>query len=229
MQKILPARAVRVPWSDRFPKVLIHAAEMAVKQHFAYMAAKAGDAQAAVRLVMDTIGDQAIRCMVDMGSACHPVLISVHAEERAGVNAIPEVFADILSHIVGWDVEKNVVQANVVNHTGASGFARLANQAFFEGEVRPAVYIIVDDLVGQGGTIANLRGHLHRQGGRVLCAATLTGKAHSALIWQSAAQLNELRGKHGQLEEWWSNRFGFGFECLTASETRYLINTPTSD
>ncbi|NHZ88464.1 hypothetical protein F2P45_05415 [Massilia sp. CCM 8733] len=223
-----PPRAVRVPWSDRFPKVLSHSAETAVKQHFAYMAAKAGDAEAAFLLVMDTMGDKAIRWMVDLGSAFQPVLISVHAEERAGVNAIPAVFADILSHIVGWDVEKNVVQANVVNPTGASGFARLAKQAFFKGAVRPAVYIIVDDFVGQGGTIANLRGHLHRQGGRVLCAATLTGKAHSALIWQSAGQLNELRGKHGQLEEWWSKRFGFGFECLTASETRYLINTPTS-
>ncbi|RSZ59105.1 phosphoribosyltransferase [Massilia atriviolacea] len=220
---------MRVPWPSAFPKVFIHAAETAVKQHVAYMAAKAGDAEAAVRLVMDTISDEAIRRMVDIGSMSAPILISVHAEERAGVNAIPEVFADILGHIAGWEVEKNVVQANVVNHTGASGFARLAKQAFFEGEIRPAEYIIVDDFVGQGGTIANLRGHLSRQGGRVLCAVTLTGKAHSGLIFQGTEQLNELRNKHGQLEEWWRNRFGFGFECLTASETRYLINTPTSE
>jgi hypothetical protein len=45
----------------------------------------------------------------------------------------------------------------------------------------------------------------------------------------SAEKLNELRIKHGELENWWVERFGFGFECLTASETRYLINTPTSE
>lgn len=89
--------------------------------------------------------------------------------------------------------------------------------------------MIVDDFIGQGGTIANLRGHIHQQGGIVLCATTLTGKPHSALLHQSQDRLIELRSKHGQLEEWWKERFGFGFECLTASETRYLINTATSE
>ncbi|HEX8614226.1 MAG TPA: phosphoribosyltransferase [Telluria sp.] len=200
-----------------------------MKQHRAYIPAKAGDAQAAMSLVMDTISDQAIETLIDIADAWKPVLISVHAEERAGVNAIPEVLADVLSQLIGWEVEKDVVQANVVNHTGASGFSRLAKQAFFEGAISPAVYVIVDDFIGQGGTIVNLRGHVHRQGGRVLCATTLTGKPHSALVCQSAEQLNELRNKHGELEHWWKSRFGFGFDCLTASETRYLINTPTSE
>lgn len=156
-------------------------------------------------------------------------MISVHAEERVGVNAIPEVLAEYLGHVLDWKIESDVVQANVVNHTGASGFSRLAKQAFFEGVVKPEVYVIVDDFIGQGGTIANLRGHIHMQGGLVLCATTLTGKAHSALLHQSPNKLTELRNKHGQLEEWWKERFGFGFECLTASETRYLINTATSE
>jgi len=42
--------------------------------------------------------------------------------------------------------------------------------------------------------------------------------------------LDELRLKHGkELEEWWYQRFGFGFDCLTESEARYLLKTPDAD
>ncbi len=224
------SRAARFAWPNDFPNVIIHSAESTVKQHAAYAAAKAGDVMAALDLVLETLSDDAIAELVDLGSPWEPVLISVHAEERVGVNAIPEVMADVLSQILGWEIEKTVVQANVVNHTGASGFSRLARQAFFAGEIISGrVYLIVDDFIGQGGTIANLRGHILQQGGEVLGATVLTGKAHSAVLNLSTEQLTELRNKHGELENWWAERFGFGFECLTASEARYLINTPTSE
>lgn len=229
MQNEFFPRAMRSEWRNMFPDVVIHSSETAVKKHPMYEAAKAGDVEAAMHLIMATINDDAIENLIDIGSAWEPVLISVHAEERVGVNAIPEVFADLLSHMLDWEVERDVVQANVVNHTGASGFSRLAKQAFFEGIVKPEVYVIVDDFIGQGGTIANLRGHIEIQGGLVLCATTLTGKPHSAPLFQNPEQLNALRSKHGHLEKWWKDRFGFGYECLTASETRYLINTPTSE
>jgi len=42
--------------------------------------------------------------------------------------------------------------------------------------------------------------------------------------------LKALRLKHGKkLEDWWLRRFGFGFECLTESEARYLLRTPDAD
>jgi hypothetical protein len=105
----------------------------------------------------------------------------------------------------------------------------MARQAVFEGSVTPGTnYLIVDDFVGQGGTIANLRGHILSQGGKVVGATVLTGKPFSAKLAVSRSQLDELRRKHGQIEGWWQGRFGFDFECLTASEARYLINTETS-
>jgi hypothetical protein len=64
-----------------------------------------------------------------------------------GVNAIPEVFADELSLRLGWEVDGGVVQVNVVSHTGADGFSRLARQAEFDGTIQPgAEYVMVDDL-----------------------------------------------------------------------------------
>jgi len=42
--------------------------------------------------------------------------------------------------------------------------------------------------------------------------------------------LEKLRLKHGkELENGWSERFGFGFDCLTEAEARYLLNTPNAE
>lgn len=185
---------------------------------------------AAYGLVLDCLNDDSITDLVELGDGISPVLVSVHAEEQVGVNAIPEVMADVLAGILDWEVEHQVVQANVVNHTGANGFARMARQAFFAGTIDPRrMYIVVDDFIGQGGTIANLRGHIEDQGGIVLAATVLTGKAFSAQLHQEPDQLHILRTKHGQLEEWWRGRFGFASDALTASETRYLTRTEASE
>ena len=78
-----------------------------------------------------------------------------------------------------------------------------------------------------GGTLANLRGFVESNGGRVLAAVTLTGKPHSARLKLDDKQLAELREKHGtELEKWWLERFGHAFDCLTQSEARYLARTP---
>ncbi len=63
----------------------------------------------------------------------------MHAVEGMGVNAIPEALADVLSKRPRPPVEDTVVQTNVVGHTGASGFARLARQATFDGDIRAGV------------------------------------------------------------------------------------------
>lgn len=227
----MPIRPFRYPWHEYFPDVLIHSLDMsAVKKHHAYADAKRGDVDASDILVNDTLSNDVILQLVELGEDLEPILISVHAEEAVGVNAIPEVMADQLSFILDWDVERAVVQANVVNHTGANGFSRLARQAVFEGEIVPERhYVIVDDFIGQGGTIANLRGHIMQQGGIVLGATVLTGRDYSAILTLQTERLNELQDKHGQIEDWWRERFGFGFDALTASEARYLINTPLSE
>ena len=91
-------------------------------------------------------------------------------------------------------------------------------------------YVLIDDFVGMGGTLANLRGYIESKGGRVLAAVCLTGKSHSAKLALSAARLYELRGKHGtELENWWMGRFAHSFDALTESEARYLARTQAID
>ena len=137
--------------------------------------------------------------------------------------------AELLASSLQWQVESQIVQTNIVSHTKADGFSRLARQAEFEGAVETGrSYWLVDDFIGQGGTLANLRGWVMHHGGRVLGATVLTGKHYSAKLTVESSQINELEKKHGtELRQWWRDRFGFDYDCLTSSEARYLIRTPS--
>ena len=225
----------RVAWKA-FPDVVLLASESEVKQHPDYPDAKAGgDAEAATNLVsslVDETGIATVRALIAaVSESGYPVLVSAHAWERHGVNAIPISLAEFLSERLGIPFEDAIVQTNVVNHTGADGFGRLARQATFEGTVeKDREYLMVDDFVGQGGTLANLRGWIEKQGGHVVGAVALTGKPYSAKLNPSQEQLHELREKHGSdFEKWWKARFGHAFDCLTQSEARYLARSPDVD
>jgi len=215
-----------------FPDVVIHADEIRVKQHPDYPAAKSGDVDAADRLVGDTFSDAALyrifQIVRNTPPENRPVLVPVHALETAGVNQIPAALANRIEREPGLAVEKTIVQTNTVGHTGASGYHRMANQALFDGSVDAGyTYFLVDDFIGQGGTLANLAGYIQSNHGKVLGAAVLTGKPFSAALSQSHEQIRQLRQKYGTaLEEWWRETFGFGFDELTRSEARYLLNSP---
>lgn len=205
-----------------------------VKAHAQYEQAKAGNVQdaapAAKRLAAEFVTNQTIeriRRLPLNGS----LLVPVHALEGGGLNRIPGAFAELLAEELGSEVETGIVQANVVNHTGASGWARIARPPKFSGEVVAGRnYALVDDFIGQGGTLANLRGHIINGGGHVIGAITLTGKEYSAKLALNGATLEELRRKHGQkAEKWWRQNFGHGFDGLTESEARYLIRAEDVD
>ena len=87
----------------------------------------------------------------------------------------------------------------------------------------PAITINQPSIIGQGGTLANLRGFVESRGAKVIGATALTGKGYSAKLSLSEETLRGLKGKHGtELEQWWVAAFGYGFERLTESEARYL-------
>lgn len=216
-------KPLRTGWHD-FPDVLIHSEESVVKRHPDYPAAKAGDIDAARRLVEATLNEQVVLAAVRELASSNASIASVHAHEAEGINRIPAVLAEVLAERLGLQAEESVVQINRSGHTGADGYHRLAHPALFDGEVeRGRNYFLVDDFVGQGGTIANLKGFIETRGGRVILASTLTGKPYSAKLALEPATLKALRAKHGdRLESWWKEAFGYGFEFLTESEARYL-------
>lgn len=228
--KIFEAHLCRTAWQD-IPDVAILAEESLIKKQSLYVAAKGGDIEAAQGLILDTVTVGAIEKVCAVIGDSEPFLIPVHAVESAeGVNSIPLALAQMLSETLNLPLEVNVIQTNTVGHTGADGYTRLAFPALFEGESQAADYFLVDDFIGQGGTLANLKGFLENRGGQVIGAVALTGKAYSATLKLRETSLRELREKHGdELEKWWTNTFGYGFEKLTESEARYLIRADDAD
>lgn len=225
----------RVPW-EAFADAILLAGESQTKQHPEYANAKASnDAMAAVNLVnslVDETGVTEVRALIDaVSKSGDPILVSAHAWERQGLNAIPAALTRLLSERLGIHREITIVQTNVVSHTGADGYGRLARQACFDGPIETSrEYVMVDDFIGQGGTLANLRGWIEKQGGKVVGAIALTGKSYSAKLNPSQEQLHELRQKHGSdFERWWKAHFGHTFDCLTHSEARYLARSPDVD
>src|SRR5215469_3490729 len=211
-----------------FPDIVLHPDELAVKRHPQYAAAKAGDGDTAEGLV-DALASQGRLTELASLIQGHDVrLLPVHALESEGVNEIPAALAELLSEWLNLPITDSIVQSNTVGHTGASGFQRLANQALFVGEVeRGRAYLVVDDFIGQGGTLANLIGYVEGAGGRAVGATVLTGKPYSAKLAPDDSLIRALRDKHGRdFEIWWREKFGFSFDCLTRSEARYLEKSP---
>jgi hypothetical protein len=91
-------------------------------------------------------------------------------------------------------------------------------------------YVLIDDFIGQGGTLANLRGYVHQQGGTVVGAIALAGQQRSSRLRLGEETLHKLRSKHGdELEKWWLSTFGYGLDCLTDSEAVYLFRSDSFD
>jgi hypothetical protein len=220
----MPQKPLRSPWEAGFPPVAIHAPRSEVSTHPWFEGARSGDVDAAALLVADTCSGPLVDWLAELGKGSAPLLASVHPQKANGLNVLPEVLAHGLHLLLGWETDTELVQANVVDHVGDVGFSHLARQAVFAGAVEPGrAYVLVDDFIGQGGTLANLRGHIMAGGGRVLGATVLTGNTSSSVLRLEPERLQQLRDQHGSIEQWWQQHFGFGFDCLTHAEAGFLL------
>lgn len=219
----------RTPWRADFPPVVIHTAVALRDHHPDYAAAKAGDPDAALRLAQDMLSAESTAQLEALATA-PPILLPVTAIETTGFNAIPDAMAQVLSQALGWDVSAgDIVQINKVGHTRARAFNRLVTPAAFEGQVvANAEYVLVDDHVGLGGTLANLKGHIEDHGGRVVAMTTLTESRDAQQIALRPETLDMLWEKHGDaLESLWIEQIGHGLAFLTELEGRILCREPT--
>lgn len=222
-----PIAPYREKWQPNFPKVILNAASGKASKHPSYFSAKNGDLEATLNLATDLINQSAITELSKIIDGRKPLLIPVHAEEAISINRIPLAYAIAIGAEFDLQIEFNIVQSAKVNRTGADGFTRLAFPPPFDGTPSLAAQcaIIFDDTLTQGGTLANLRGYIAQFGIETLGATTLTGKNYSSVLAISAETLTNLREKYHELEHWWINYFGYGFDCLTESEAKYILNS----
>ncbi len=104
------------PWPADFPDVIVHttleqlygaalsegASLSAAGQSSSYAAAKAGDVLAAQRVILSIIRP---RLILDFASNLpDAVVVGVHAQERAGRNALPEAYAKRSRRSAAWNL-----------------------------------------------------------------------------------------------------------------------------
>jgi hypothetical protein len=223
----------RRPWPANFPDVVIQQpANSAVRlnEQPGYAAAKAGDVGAARRTVLDVVDERAIDKLRKLIGARRPTLVPVHAIEATGLNRLPYEYARLLGIRLNLDVDKVMVQANRPQRTGEGAAYRMRNRAQFHGPVEPGHdYLLVDDAVTMGGTLADLRSYIEARGGNVIGATTLMGSKFSHILAPRRATLARLREKLPQLEPWWKKTYGHGLDALTDSEANYLGSFNSTD
>jgi hypothetical protein len=191
-RNILTLGPYRNEWQG-FPDVVIQAPESAVKKHARYSAAKAGDPIAAAQLVDAVLSDSAIESMRKTIGDSRPVVLPLNALEAAGQNIIPVALGERVADRLGLPIDLNIVQVNKVGHTGSSGYKRLALPALFDGPVqRGQDYILVDDFIGQGGTLAQ-SARLHRVRrrpcGARYCIDRQTLFSQTVIRWRNAGKI----------------------------------------
>jgi tol-pal system-associated acyl-CoA thioesterase len=216
--------APRLPWPPDFPDVIVQRSPdsaVRMKDQPGYMAAKkSADPDAAFAVVTALIDPARLDDLRAIIGDRKPTLVAVHADED-GTNALPAAYAAILGIRLGLPVDEEIVQINRTYRTGSDSLHRLLTRAEFEGPVRPGqTYVIVDDVVTQGGTLADLRSYIDGRGGTVLAATTLVGSGGSHLLALRLATLDALRAGYGAVEPAYQGAFGHGYEGLTESEAR---------
>ena len=215
----------RVAWQSNFPDVVIHTTVKRRDAHPGYAEAKAGDPSAALALSLALVSADAVADLKRLVRGKRTRLIPVVADETHGFNAIPDALAQVLARKLGLKAERGgIVQSNKVGHTRAPSFQRMVTPAEFLGPVRRGSnYLLVDDHVGLGGTLANLRGYIEARGGKIVGMTTLTESRDARTICLQEATRAMLWKKHGKaLDTLWEAEFGYGIDCLTDIEAQNL-------
>ena len=215
------------PWPANFPRVVAMSSGVALQNHPLHALAKAGDMDAAARLVLDLAKPDKIRML----AAQFPdaVIVPVHAQEASGINHIPRKFADYIAHLTGLEADTDVIQATTVFRTGKGGWYRMAFRPEFDGPVRPGrEHILVDDCVTGGGSLSELRQHIIRGGGNVVAMSTIGYAQFSTNIALTENTRNALTIRYnGKLLYDWlqqHNIYNGEVGALTESEARLIYN-----
>lgn len=219
----------RVAWQD-FPPVFIFCPLGTAKNHPKYEAAKMqGSDAAAYELVKDITPKQKISELSQILEDRSAHILPIHAIEEFGTNKIPAALAFYLANKLNCELCSDIVQANKPQRTGKRAFYRLSQYPFFDGKVvKGQNYVILDDTLSMGGTLASLRGYIENKGGNVILAIALTGHSGAASLNIKDAMLNAIRDKHGdELNEWWKSEIGFGLDKLTQGEAGHLKKAPS--
>jgi hypothetical protein len=226
----------RMPWEREFPDAFVNApwaskvaGVATLRDHALYNAAKGErDVGAALQIIDDLADKRCIYGLADLSEDLGqtPTLIAPACQPNDSNNALAIGYAQWLSHELDWPVETRVFQSKTVSRDFQGSWVRIANRCNFYGEIdKSAAYVIVDDVITTGGTLADLRSFILRKGGRVIGMSAIAARDGN---WQrirlddgTRANLEQFYGR--DLAEFCHRHFGFSHECFTEAEARAVL------
>jgi hypothetical protein len=196
-----------------------------LKRHLDYRKAKAGNFRSALNLISDLVWPE-INQHKDRFSK-DSIFAAPFARESSGDNAIPQVMAEVFALVCGATADRGLVQITKVYHTGANPMERLALRPEFEGPVvSGANYVLLDDVVSLGGTLAELAHYIQINGGLVRDIAVIVNAGRNKSLSPDIKTLRILNERFGnEIFE----IFGININALTANEAQYLVGFRSTD
>jgi len=201
-------------WDKDFPKGYGHTSVAYLKRCFGYEEAKQGNMDAAHDVVKKCVKQNRIKEFCNEFSDA--LALPVNSQ-----NAIPKALAKEIG-LKMWD---KVLRTDTVKRKKLSAIQRLQHKPVFTGHIeKDAKYVIVDDVISQGGTIASLRRYVLSHGGKVAAVMALAYSIGSYDIAPTSDKYIRLFSKF-EMSVFWLQEMGIirSYGELTNSQARYLL------
>ena len=175
-------------WDKKFPAVCGHTSILFLKSRDEFPSAKRGDSAAAARVVAQCVKPQRLTALRRHYPKAE--LLPVVTDNQLPI---------ALAQSVGLKVCRNIHKSGGCQRKKMNAMERLLFRPVFTGAVkRKTSYIIVDDIVTQGGTVSALRKHIVKGGGRVVAVIALAYAPGSERLSPTAENIRLLENKFGQ-------------------------------
>jgi hypothetical protein len=232
-------------WEPDFPRVM-HFTDLKniykipsklLAEYPDYNAAKSKENfPAAMRLVSDILNKPDNIAQLHELKHRYPdaIIVPVRAEESDGKNKIPVALAEYIGKKAGFEVDGKIVQCNKVHRTGTDEWHRFAFRPQFTGDVqRKRQYILIDDVCAHGGTFSELRYHIEKNGGQVVCTAALSLGGHGDRLAMSPLLKKNIVDKFGDnvLKSFCKEYklYDGNYKCFTETEGRVIEHSKGLD
>lgn len=133
----------------------------------------------------------------------------------------------VLAKVIGMEVCVRIFKIKTSERKKMNAMERLLDKPVFKGRIKKGkFYIIVEDIVTQGGTVAALRRHIIKQGGIVLAVIALACSAGSSILaprFEDVILLVQKFDYRGIIQILEKYHISNAIWELTKSQIRYLL------
>lgn len=236
---------MRVPWPPGFPPLISLCSwgqgSGALLRRDGYDDAKTrADAAAAVRICRSLCTPELLDGLLDLAAragAEKPVVIPPGLQFGDTGNILARAYGQVIARELDWEFAASVFHTRAFRRDRTTdGWFRLANEREFYGAIEPGRhYVIADDVMTMGGTLAGLRGFIESQGGIVFAMTTLASRSGGSVPiaitedMRARLDLKFNRGEKGvMLQSVLMEELGYGVDCLTQQEGGFLLRDGSS-